>query len=314
MGKFPSCYPKKDMTMTDTKPTISELFSKSKEDIITFLGKIYEHSSWVAEQFYEEHVEKQGKEFSNVQELYLAMSSVVEKSSNEQKLTLLKAHPDLCAKIESLKKLTKESQVEQGKAGLSTLTDEERAKFTELNSNYRKKFGFPFILAARNATKYTVLSAIEGRVNRSPEDEFAGALYQVGKIAWMRLLAAIRITNQKGFLTCHVLDTAAGSPAVGMRIQLKRISEDGNELFKEFVTNDDGRLPGGPALKGDEFQVGTYEWTFFVGDYFARSNTKTSGVPFLNEVPLRFGIDDPEEHYHVPLLVSPWSFSTYRGS
>ena len=60
--------------------------------------------------------------------------------------------------------------------------------------------------------------------------------------------------------------------------------------------------------------MGTYEWTFFVGDYFARSNTKTSGVPFLNEVPLRFGIDDPEEHYHVPLLVSPWSFSTYRGS
>ena len=99
-----------------------------------------------------------------------------------------------------------------------------------------------------------------------------------------------------------------------MRIQLKRISEDGSELFQECITNDDGRLPGGPALKGEDFQVGTYEWTFFVGDYFARSNTKTAGVPFLNEVPLRFGIDDPEEHYHVQLLVSPWSFSTYRGS
>lgn len=313
MLKFPSCYPKKEMTITD-KPSVPELFSKPKEDILAFLGKIYEHSSWIAENFYDECVEGQGKEFTNVQEVFRAMSSVVEKSSNEQKLTLLQAHPDLCAKIESLKKLTKESQVEQGKAGLATLTDEERAKFTKLNSEYREKFGFPFILAARNATKYTVLSAIEGRVSRSPEDEFAGALYQVGKIARMRLLAALRVADNKGFLTCHVLDTAAGCPAAGMRIQLRRISGESSEFFKEFITNDDGRLPGGPALKGDEFQVGTYEWMFFVGDYFARSNTKTTGVPFLDEVPLRFGIDDPEEHYHVPLLVSPWSFSTYRGS
>ena len=104
------------------------------------------------------------------------MSSIVEKSSNDEKLTLLKAYPDLCAKIESLKNLSKESQFEQGKAGLSSLTDEERAKFNKLNSQYREKFGFPFILAARNATKHTVLSAIEGRVNRSPEDEFAVAL------------------------------------------------------------------------------------------------------------------------------------------
>jgi 2-oxo-4-hydroxy-4-carboxy-5-ureidoimidazoline decarboxylase len=178
MLKFPSCYPKKEMTITD-KPSVPELFSKPKEDILAFLGKIYEHSSWIAENFYDEYVEGQGKEFTNVQEVFRAMSSVVEKSSNEQKLTLLQAHPDLCAKIESLKKLTKESQVEQGKAGLATLTDEERAKFTKLNSEYREKFGFPFILAARNATKYTVLSAIEGRVSRSPEDEFAGALYQV---------------------------------------------------------------------------------------------------------------------------------------
>ena len=158
------------------KPTVPELFAKSKEDIIVFLGKIYEHSSWIAETLYEEYVEAQGKEFTNVQEVYRAMSSIVEKSSNDQKLTLLKAHPDLCAKIESLKNLTKESQVEQGKAGLSTLTDEERAKFIKLNSQYMEKFGFPFILAARNATKHTVLSAIEGRVNRSPEDEFAVAL------------------------------------------------------------------------------------------------------------------------------------------
>lgn len=222
---------------------------------------------------------------------------------------------DLCAKIDQLKSLTKESQEEQSKAGLASMTDEERSKFGTLNEEYKSKFGFPFILAARNATKYTVLSAIEGRVHLTRDVEFAGALVQVSKIAWMRLLAALDTSGHKGFLTCHVLDTQNGCPAEGMRIHLHRLSPPEHAGFvKEFITNDDGRLDGGPALKGEEFIVGTYEWTFYAGDYFARRNAKTSGVPFLNEIPLRFGIDDPAEHYHVPLLVSPWSYSTYRGS
>ena len=125
--------------------------------------------------------------------------------------------------------------------------------------------------------------------------------------------------------TCIVLDTAQGCPASWMRITLHRLNvgdndidndNNGNEreLVNMFITNESGRLEG-PALKGAEFQVGVYEWTFcYVGDYFARSNVKMGGVPFLKDVPLRFGVDNPEEHYHVALLVSPWSYSTCRGS
>lgn len=116
----------------------------------------------------------------------------------------------------------------------------------------------------------------------------------------------------------HVLHSSSlpnHTLAEGMRIRLTRLSPPEHAGFvRELVTNFDGRLDCGAALKGDEFIVGTYEWTFFVGDYFARKNTTTAGVPFLDEVPLRFGIDNPEDHYHVPLLVSPWGFSTYRGS
>ncbi len=301
-----------------TKPTVSELLSKPKNEIITVLGGIYEHSSWIAEEFYAKYVE--GKDISdtitNVRGLFQCICSIVDKKSHEQKMDLLSMYPDLCGKIEVLRKLTKPSQEEQLKAGLGTLTDDEVDRLSSLNTKYKKKFGFPFILAARHVTKHTVLSAIEGRLQLPVETEFAGALVQVSKIAWMRLLAALKITNQNGFLTCHVLDTANGCPAANMRVhQLHRITpEEDAGLIKEFETNDDGRLPGGPALKGDEFLVGTYQWTFFVGDYFARKNAKTSGNPFLDEVPLRFGIDDPEQHYHVPLLVSPWSYSTYRGS
>ena len=105
-------------------------------------------------------------------------------------------------------------------------------------------------------------------------------------------------------------------PADGMRIHLERLSPpESAGPVGDFVTNDDGRLEGGPALKGGtEFVPGVYQWTFYTGEYFASKGTYTSGQPFLDTIPLRFGIDNPDDHYHVPLLVSPWSFSTYRGS
>jgi hydroxyisourate hydrolase len=104
--------------------------------------------------------------------------------------------------------------------------------------------------------------------------------------------------------------------ASNLRIQLHRLSSGSNsELVGEYLTNNDGRLSTGPALKGGhEFVVGTYEWTFYTADYFASKGTFTSGTPFLDTVPIRFGVDNPDDHYHVPLLVSPWSYSTYRGS
>jgi 2-oxo-4-hydroxy-4-carboxy-5-ureidoimidazoline decarboxylase len=198
---------------------------------------------------------------------------------------------------------------------LNTLTQDEMDEFTALNTSYKAKFGFPFILAVRNATKYTILDAFRSRINNTAPLEFAQCMSQIHKIAWMRLLSKLE-WNSKGFLTCHVLDTAQGCPAAGMRITLsRRDMTDAGEVstvIKTFVTNDDGRT--GRALDGADFAPGTYEWTFHCGPYFAKSGLYTSGTPFLDDVPIRFGIDNPEDHYHVPLLVSPWSFSTYRGS
>jgi 2-oxo-4-hydroxy-4-carboxy-5-ureidoimidazoline decarboxylase len=129
----------------------------------------------------------------------------------------------------------------------------------------------------------------------------------------MRLLTVIQGPTN-GFLTCHVLDTAQGCPASGMRITLSRKDDDTGKFnqIAEFITNNDGRT--GRALDGGDFMVGTYEWVFHCGPYFAKSGLYTNGTPFLDEIPIRFGIDNPEDHYHVPLLVSPWSYSTYRGS
>ena len=112
-----------------------------------------------------------------------------------------------------------------------------------------------------------------------------------------------------GFLTTHVLDTARGRPAAGLQIELFRLDGDERQPLKTVRTNDDGRTDE-PLLGEGEFGRGVYEIEFHVGGYFGEGGEP----PFLDRVPLRFGVSDPEAHYHVPLLASPWSYSTYRGS
>ena len=118
-----------------------------------------------------------------------------------------------------------------------------------------------------------------------------------------------------GKLTTHVLDTAQGRPAAGMTITLWSVNPDSEPMtrLKTVLTNADGRTDA-PMLTATELRVGVYELQFAVGDYFRQSETSLPEPLFLDIVPLRFGIADPESHYHVPLLVSPWSYSTYRGS
>lgn len=117
-----------------------------------------------------------------------------------------------------------------------------------------------------------------------------------------------------GRLSTHVLDTANGTPAAGIRVDLYRLDGTGvRSLIKTVVTNSDGRTDA-PLLVGDDCKPGIYELAFDVADYFRGKGTAMSDPPFLTTVPLRFSISEPDGHYHVPLLVSPWSYSTYRGS
>lgn len=116
-----------------------------------------------------------------------------------------------------------------------------------------------------------------------------------------------------GYLTTHILDTARGMPAQGIRIALYRVSGNSHRMIAETVTNADGRTDS-PILPKDDFKTGTYELIFFCGDYL-RETGQAGGDPlFLDQVPIRFGMNDADAHYHVPLLLSPYGYSTYRGS
>lgn len=116
----------------------------------------------------------------------------------------------------------------------------------------------------------------------------------------------------QGFLTTHVLDTAKGKPAEGIKIALYRVSGNSHRKIAEAVTNEDGRTDS-PILPQEKFKTGTYELVFFAGDYL-RATAQAGDEPlFLDQVPIRFGMAE-DNHYHVPLLLSPHGMSTYRGS
>jgi 5-hydroxyisourate hydrolase len=116
-----------------------------------------------------------------------------------------------------------------------------------------------------------------------------------------------------GRLTTHVLDTAHGQPAAGMAVTLYRRAGDGYDTVKAVTTNADGRVDA-PLLEGDALSAGRYRLAFAAGAYFRCLGVALPDPPFVDEVVIDFGIADTSAHYHVPLLVSPWSYSTYRGS
>ena len=189
-----------DSQLSSSLMTVSELVAQPSEIVVSVLGGIYEHSPWVVEALLQSL-----QTISTVSELATRLKSIVNDASDDQKLALLRGYPDLCKLVEIMKQsLSIDSQEEQSRSGLQSLEGEELAKFKTMNESYKTKFGFPFILAVRNASKNMVLSALEGRLeNSSSQRELNVALEQVHNIAWMRLLSKVNTDEAAGFLTCH---------------------------------------------------------------------------------------------------------------
>lgn len=262
---------------------LAEVNAGGAEAFVSLLGEVYAGSPEVAECAFA------AAPFESLTVLHAAMEGVVAASTEEEQIAFI------------------------------NMQSPSSTEFPELRDAYEATFGWKFLFAASHAAvqAHTIAGALETRLKNPRGEELVCSLKHLNSIAWMRLLELVA-PRPTGSLTCHVLDTCRGCPAAAMRVELRRLAApsafDG-ELVGADVTDDDGRLEGGPALRGEAFTVGTYEWRFFVGAYFARhGNVPIPGQPFLDVVPVRFGVDNPEQHYHVPLLCSPWSYSTYRGS
>jgi 2-oxo-4-hydroxy-4-carboxy-5-ureidoimidazoline decarboxylase len=236
------------------------------------------------------------------------MTGALGRETAERQLAFIGGHPELGSRVDQAAGLTDASQSEQGSLGLNSLSAAEFATFSRLNQAYREKFRFPFIVCVRRHTRDSILRQFERRLGNDAAAERAQALAEIGLITRLRLVALVDgpgVPVTTGRLSTHVLDTATGRPAPGIKVTLHEIGASARGLIAEAVTNADGRTDK-PLISGEPLRIGTYELTFHVGGYFRTG--------FLDAVPIRFGIAEPEGHYHVPLLVTPWSYTTYRGS
>jgi 2-oxo-4-hydroxy-4-carboxy-5-ureidoimidazoline decarboxylase len=291
--------------------SLDKLNAANKAQFVTALGAIYEHSPWVAEAV----VAK--RPFATLGALHAAMMQAVRAADEAAKLKLLKAHPDLAGKAARAGAITADSQGEQASAGLDRLNETEFETFHRLNEAYAKKFGFPFIICVRRHTKDSIFRQFEARLVSDTARERKTALLEIFRIAALRLDQHVEAPDRlkvHGRLTTHVLDTHGGHPAQGVGVELHELSSSGaGRLVTAAISNADGRTDA-PLISGRPLPIGSYELRFAVGDYFARGGIALADPPFLDVVPLRFSIAEPEGHYHVPLIVTPWSYATYRGS
>ena len=288
--------------------SLDMLNATDRANFVAALGGIFEHSPWVAERAHTR------APFTTVATLFDAMAGAVESATRDEKLALIRSHPDLAGKAARAGTLTVASAAEQGGLGLDQLSNAEFARFERLNKAYKDKFGFPFVICVRRQTRDAILDSFERRLGNDTDAELAAALIEISLIARLRLaemLEGARMPKLDGRLTTHVLDTHSGLPAAGVVVELFELGAS-TPLVKT-KTNADGRTDA-PLLSGGPLRIGRYELRFHVGDYFAERNLGLSQPAFLDVVPVRFSIAEAEGHYHVPLLVSPWSYATYRGS
>jgi 2-oxo-4-hydroxy-4-carboxy-5-ureidoimidazoline decarboxylase len=294
-----------------SQKNLSDLNACSKGDFVTALVNIFEYSPWIAEQA------AAARPFAGVTQLFDAMKSAVDSAASELRLALIKAHPDLADKTQRAAGLTAESSAEQNSLGLDRLSDAEYEAFERANNAYRARFGFPYVVCVRRQTKDSVLRDFERRLPNDITTETQRSVEEICRIAALRLDLLVESDDRlkvHGRLSTHVLDTHSGRPAAGVAVELVELSELGiSRVVTRAVTNADGRTDA-PLIGRRPVPIGRYELTFRVGKYFAERGIALSDPPFLDQIPLRFSVSDPEGHLHVPLLVTPWSYATYRGS
>jgi 2-oxo-4-hydroxy-4-carboxy-5-ureidoimidazoline decarboxylase len=293
------------------KVALGSLDAADEATFVAALGEVYEDAPWVAQAVWRQ------RPFATLAALHDAMMAAVRAAPAEQRLTLIRGHPDLAGKAARAGAMTADSQAEQASAGLERLSEAEFAQFHRLNRAYREKFGIPFIICARRHGKDSILQQFERRLQNGTAEEAETALAEIFRIAALRLdqrLEAVDRLKVHGRLSTHVLDTHSGRPAAGVRVELLELSANGEQrVMARAATNRDGRTDA-PLIAGQPLPIGGHELRFHVGEYFARLAARLDDPPFLDVVPVRFAVAEPEGDYHVPLLVTPWSYSTYRGS
>lgn len=286
--------------------SLDDLNALSAAHFKTALAPVFENAPWIAEGVVS------ARPFASLTTLHQAMIIQLATLSDDAQIAFLRGHPRLSP--ETLRRgTTAESAAEQQAAGLDSLSSATATQLEELNEAYEARFGFPFILAVRHTSLATLLTTFERRLAAPPASERAEAMKEIAAISWMRLLDRVR-PAPTGSVSTHVLDTVRACPAAGLSVELWRRETNGAMLrLESFTTNADGASDR-DLLDGGRLRAGIYEWHYDTSTYFAGRGYPTPERSFLGKINVAFSVWNPEEHFHVPLLLTPGSYTTYRGS
>jgi 2-oxo-4-hydroxy-4-carboxy-5-ureidoimidazoline decarboxylase len=258
--------------------TLDGLNAASRCDFIAALGDVVEHSPWIAE------AAEPQRPFASLVHLRDDMLDKIVHAPADQRMRLIRAHPDLANKTQRAAGLTEASTSEQDGAGLDRLSDRELAMFEQLNNAYKAKFGFPFILCVRRHTKDSILDMFARRSKNSPADEEKAAITEIGRIATLRLAGLVTSDVPlpvNGELSMHVLDTHTGIPAEGVEFELVELARYGvNRTLLKAVTNREGRTASA-LISGGPIPIGNYELRFQIADYYTRRGINLPSPAFL---------------------------------
>jgi 2-oxo-4-hydroxy-4-carboxy-5-ureidoimidazoline decarboxylase len=287
--------------------TLTVLNGMSRPAFVALLGEVFEHAAWIAETVFPL------RPFASVKALHEAMMTVLAAAPSPAIAEFLNSHPDLAGPAARTGPLTVHSAREQSGAGLDRLTPDETTRLAEWNAAYRARFGFPFMICVRRHSKDSIFAEFERRLTAPVPVEHRVALDEIGHITALRLVEKVTgagMPRVYGELSTHLLDTARGRPAADVPIELHLLSRGGpSELVAAATSDADGRAAA-PLVSGRPIPNGTYELRFALGGYLSGE----ADAGFLDIVPVRFRTTEPEGHYHIPLLFTPWSYASYRGS
>lgn len=297
--------PSPELVPADPALALQQINDLPPVEFVALLGEIVEHSPWVIERA------AGRRPFASVWAFHEALQAVMREASADAQRQLAVAHPELAGREALAGEMTDDSNREQARLGLTRLSPEAHRRLTRLNRDYRARFGYPFITAVRlHRDLDSIFREFDARLGNSPATELAVTVGQIGEVVRGRL--ARRFGVACGWLSTHVLDAGSGRPAAGVAYELAMQQPDGWWPVGHGRTNAFGRTDA-PILVDRAMQAGTYQLEFHVGEYFRGQGAAGAGT-FLETVPVRFVIDAPDDHYHVPLLCTPFSYSTYRGS
>jgi 2-oxo-4-hydroxy-4-carboxy-5-ureidoimidazoline decarboxylase len=290
---------------------LDDLNRMDRAGFVAVMGGTFDRAPWVAETVYDK------RPFATVTALHQAMFDVLRDAPRDKQAAFFGKHVDalVTGKAAATAVVSDESRREHSLIGLDEWSEADSARYQELNKAYEAKFGYAFIIAVLRYTREATLAQIERRMRNDPSTEFTKTLQEVFDISRLRVAAKVTgpgMPKVSGWLDTHVLDATSGGPAADMSIELFELAGDQAFKIARATTDADGRN-GTPLITGRPVPIGRYELRFGVGDYFSTRAKGLADPPFLDIVPLRFSVADPESHYHVPLICTPWSYSTYKG-